>query len=350
MEPLDIDLSEVQTHIKPTGKLRKLFKRASDPDCFIFEIDWSSLESFLVCKRSSMWRLVFSRSTYQTPALTYGSAMHAALEVYYRGLTQGLTHVELLPEMFLAGEHHFMQAPPPTGEWRSYGQFCENLQTYLKEELTKPLYPLKIGDQPMVELPFALPLGEVHLDKTLEFTEALLVENGVEDTQPLYVKKIFIVWTGVIDLVNTHNERTWITDHKTTSVAGDNLFKGYEMSQQFRGYQWAAEKILGEPIQGVVANVLAGRKPTKTGKSFELLRRFYPYPRHRIDEWPDNILALVEDFIHSLQTGKFPEETQWCINKYGVCPYFDVCAEAPENRMLMLGSDRFCDNVWNPLD
>lgn len=351
---LDLDLSEVQTHIKPQGKVRKLLKRsASGPDDYILEIDWSSLESFLVCKRSTLWKLVLSRSTYQTPALTYGSACHAALEVYYRSVAMGLDPADpsLLAEMFHAGERCFMQAPPPTGEWRDYNQFCVNIQKYLKEESTKPLIPKIINGSPAVELPFAVPLAEMlDLHKTFVFPPSVLVEDETNDAGYLFVRHLTVVWTGIIDLVNEQNGQTWITDHKTSSVAGDSLFKGYELSQQFRGYQWAAEKLLGYEIHGVVANVLAGRKPTKTGKSFELLRRFYPYPRHRIDEWPSGVIALIEDFIHALTTGKFPEETQWCVGKYGTCPYFDVCSEPPELRHLMLSSDRYCDNVWQPLD
>lgn len=348
--PFDLDLTDVQVHIKPVGAIRKLLKSMDDgSDDYILEIDWSSLESFLSCKRSTLWKLIYSRSTYQTPALTYGSAIHSALEVYYRHMTLFPGDEPPLDQMFMAGEAHFLQAPPPVGEWRDYNQFTVNIQKYLKEEKLKPLYPLKLSGSPAVELPFAFPLGEITLNTLCPFDKSLVVLDSPDD-KPFHINKVQIVWTGIIDLITSANEQIWITDHKTSSVAGDSLFKGFELSQQFRGYQWATEKLLGRPITGAIANVLAGRKPTKTGVSFELLRRYYPYPRHRIEEWPHNILLLVGDLLHSLTSNSFPEETQWCINKFGMCPFFDVCAEAPEDRMMLLHSDLYCDNVWNPID
>jgi len=76
--------------------------------------------------------------------------------------------------------------------------------------------------------------------------------------------QLHIIWSGVIDLVIAENGRLFIVDHKTTSVEGDTYWKGFQLSQQFMGYVWAAQKIINKTIDGALANVLYGRAPTKT--------------------------------------------------------------------------------------
>jgi hypothetical protein len=42
-------------------------------------------------------------------------------------------------------------------------------------------------------------------------------------------------------------------------------------------------------------------------------------------------------------------KTSHCVNKYGICQYHDVCTLKPENRLKMLATSQYYDNVWNPL-
>lgn len=351
---LDIDVSEVQVRNKPVGKIRKLLKHLQ-ADEYTLELDHSSLSGLLECKRSVLWKLIFSRSNYPSSALTYGSAMHAGLEVLlrHRGLFPDDTTTPY-SSMFAAGEAKFMENPPPVGEYRDYNMFCNFLELYIKREEkdNKLLYPIIYNGIPAVELPFAVPLGEIEINNICPFDRRLIVENSdgrhPNNDESFYISKVHIVWTGIIDLIIEQNGQKWIVDHKTTSVVGESYFKGFELSQQLRGYQWATETLLGEQLHGAMLNVIASRKPSSKEEKF--FRRYYPYPRHRIDEWPESILQLSSDLLHSLTTNSFPEETQWCVGKFGTCPYHDVCSEAPENRLLMLSSDKYCDNVWNPID
>ncbi len=329
-------------HPKPTLPRKKLLKSLGNDD-YLLEIDNTSLESFLACDRASFYRLILGRTSYPTAALTYGQAVHKALEVFY---TTGPD----VSEMFRQGNEILTAHPVSDAEWRNSDALYKTIQAYVKEYQRERFVVLSDDSgQPYVERAFSFHLGELRVDKTLDFTSQDLVIDNL-DSSPLYIRTLQITWTGVIDLLIEQNDEVWITDHKTASMIGDSYFKGFELGQQFVGYVWSASRILNRPISGALLNLIGGRKPTKTGVSLELLRRFYPYSSWLTDEWQDDILALVSDFVHRLTSNFFPKRTLWCVNKWGTCQYISVCSSLPEHRPILLASDQFTDLTWNPLD
>jgi hypothetical protein len=335
--------------------VRKLLRRIPGlTDEYTLELDWSSLECFTVCPRSAMWRLVYSRSTFETPALTFGKAIHGFLEHHYR---HGPPDAQKVYEL---GLPHFTAYPPPDGEWRTLDHYCRVAELYMKEypvESFTPVVKYVEAARPndcelsLVECPFAIPLQVIDVHALSAFTAETILYDHDGDTSLPYIGKIHVVWTGVIDLVaNQSDGSTIIVDHKTSSITGDSYFKGYELSQQFIGYAFAASQLLETPITKALLNVLACRKPTKTGKAVEFQRRLYLYREDQLAEWPLSILAHVEDLLHRLTTGFFPMSTQWCVGKYGTCSYHDVCTVPEEQRMTVLYSNSYADNTWQPLN
>ena len=84
-----------------------------------------------------------------------------------------------------------------------------------------------------------------------------------------------------------------------------------------------------------------GRKPTKTGTSLDFSRRFYEYHEHLIAEWQDDVLSLIEDFVERLKSGYFPKRTLWCTNKFGTCPFMNVCTLPEAHRDMMLHTSAY---------
>lgn len=326
---------------------RKRLLEHLDGDEYVLKIDNSALENFSACDRASFYRLILGRTSAGSSALTYGKAIHAALEVLYR---DGFD----LSRMLSAGAAVFALDPPGEGEWRTYSTFQQAILGYCSrygiDEVSGDVFvPLTdTNNRPCVEAKFEDQLGELTLNCEIPFScEQLVV--GSESQAPLYVSKLHIMWTGMIDLLAQQNERLWVVDHKTTSVEGPSYYDSFNMSQQFIGYIRSARKLTGLDVTGALLNVIIGRKPTKTGTNLDFSRRFYEYPEHLIAEWQDDVLSLIEDFVERLKSGYFPKRTLWCTNKFGTCPFMNVCTLPEAHRDMMLHTSAYSTYTWNPL-
>lgn len=342
-----IDLTEVSVApIANPGITKKLLKHLSGDD-YILEIDNTSLESFISCDRASLYRLVYSRTSHPSAALIYGQAIHSALEYFYK-------HGPDVPMMLKAGERELAKLPDDSAEWRNYSAYERTVLGYVKEYKVERFSPIVIDaatNRKAVELPFSDHIGEMQLDKIVSFDRGTLVAGSDQfESVPLYIRTLHIVWTGVIDVIVEDNVGLWAMDHKTSSVIGPSYFEQFNLAQQFVGYVKSASKIIGSPLKGALLNVIAGRKPTATGKSLEFHRRNYPYAQWLLDEWESDIMTLITDFVDRLSTGHFPKRTLWCTGKFGSCPYLPVCQASPETRSYLLHSDSYANNVWNPLN
>lgn len=170
---------------------------------------------------------------------------------------------------------------------------------------------------------------------------------------------VSLEWTGIIDMLAKINDGYYVIDHKTTSILSQDFFDGFEIAMQPVGYYLACKAAFPDlNIKGFLVNVLACRKPvasvTKSGrpttsKPFEALRRQYNYSDWHAEEFKRDALALIEELFANVQAGFFPRKTQWCIGKYGKCPFFDVCSLPPESRASMLASDIYVNNTWKPI-
>ena len=187
--------------------------------------------------------------------------------------------------------------------------------------------------------------------------------NSAEKEKAVYLNggtiPVHIEWTGIIDMLAEVNGGLYVVDHKTTSIISQDFFDGFEIAMQPTGYFAAMKAAFPDlPIKGFMANVLACRKPvaaiTKSGKPtsskpFEAFRRQYHYSDWHVNEFKQDALALVEELFANVTNKFFPKKTQWCVGKYGKCPYFDVCSLPPESRMDMLMSDQYINNTWKPV-
>lgn len=137
-------------------------------------------------------------------------------------------------------------------------------------------------------------------------------------------------------------------DHKTTSMLGSTFYDDFRMSSQTVGYHWAMRQRHPD-LKGFILNVIAWRKPTKTGTSLEFQRMPFYYDEFRLVEWYTDTVHQINDFLAHLQRNYFPKQTKWCVGKYGKCQYFDVCSAASKDeRDFVLASDMFSNVTWTP--
>lgn len=291
-----------------------------------FFVDNSSIEPITTCPWLAYISIVRRlKRTGESPPLRFGGHIHAALAYRYRRIAQGHKPDDDVISRILT--LRFARTPCENEDWRNVNMAHAVLDAYgihyLEEETNMEVYMHK--GYPLVEKPFSLYIGDV-----LGFK---------------------IVYMGRIDLVYKEGPHTYVIDHKTTSMMGITYWQDTAMSEQQRGYCWAVREVTGLEPLGYVINALACRKPTKTGTSIEFKRQntFTREPAGQLDEWRENMLYQVEEFLWHHKRGIYPRHHKHCITKYGACPLYSVCELPLQSRELALQSSEFAHNDWTPL-
>ena len=361
--------SQASTSPKTDLPIRKMFHWQPDGS-LLFRVDWSSIESLLSCNRSAEYKLVHSRQSGSRAALTFGAAIHSGLEIWYRNkqlIGIETTREDLLSRCYSAIESTFAESPPShfSPDYRTSDYAIQSFHSYITHYKDEILTPFTHQDKPLVEFSFSFPLGksELPIDVFGYWPPFGTLTNDPQKEKEVYLHggtiPVTIEWSGIVDMLAEVNGSLYVVDHKTTSILSQDFFDGFEIAMQPVGYFSAVRAAFPDlPIKGFLANVLACRKPvaavTKRGrpttsKPFEALRRQYNYSDWHVEEFKRDALALIEELFANLTNSYFPRKTTWCVGKYGKCPFFDVCALPPEQRMSMLQSDNYTNNTWRPV-
>lgn len=306
-----------------------------EPGNFRLSFDNSSMEDFITCSRKAQYHSVFRRKPDGAEAaLFYGGVAHEALEIRKQAML--VPNAAWQEQQVRLVIERFNAFPLPVDEWRTPDNLVELLKKY------NDTYPIELEPYKIVpgtiELPFSVPIGTVDLDKELELRPG----------EKVFVKKIYVHWTGRIDAIVELDGSHLVQDHKTASVMGPSFFDDFDLSAQMHGYTWAARQ-LGYPVAGLYLDVLGNRKPTKTGKPHELLRQRFFYNDEHVEEWKQDTFTSLTDFMEHLIRGYFPKGQKWCHGRFGTCPYWDVCKLVPSQRNNAIFGSAFVDDDWSPL-
>jgi hypothetical protein len=301
-----------------------------EPDVYEMEVDNSSKELFETCARAADY-YTRQRRTLRAdrPSLNFGHIIHAAL------VPRKLNEENWQEKQEKIIIDYYNSYSPPINEWRTADRALDAIREYNKS------YP--ITEEPFkviantVELPFRIKLGEADLG-------AMVTTHA----GTFYVKRVVIFWTGKIDGIVDYGVNL-ILDHKTTSIIGSQFYDDFVLSSQMHGYTWAGRH-LGYPVEGLLLDVLALRKPSRTGTPTEFQRQRYFYTEQHLAEWEKDTFTLITDFLEHLCRDYFPKSPKWCFGKYGRCQYWDVCTQIPEQRNAMLLSDLYQPVTWSPLN
>lgn len=307
-------------------------------------IDNSSYERITTCQRSAEYYILNKRElNTDRIALRFGQAVHKILEQRERLRLQGLQSSERVEALITYAEKLFAEFEVSEDDYRNFNTAVNLIREY-ETTYSQEDYQLLIKDgKPLLECPFAIPLGEIKLHGPIP----VRLPNGSVETQSL--DHIKVIWTGRIDAIVESRGQIFVLDHKTTSMMGPTYLKTFSLASQMFGYVWAVQTLLDQPIQGLWLNVLGVRKPTKTGKAFEFLRNRYTYSPQAILEWRLDVIHILRNFLESLQLKYFPKNTHHCVNKYGVCEFWDVCTLPYKERSTLLFTNAYKEVTWSPL-
>ena len=320
-------------------------------------VDNSTLSEISACPRRGMYKFLERRQLQKNrAALFFGGAIHKALEVrdmLQKPLADGETRDAMVTALI-----DYYDGADFGDDFRNLDYAVRTVEKYNEVYRFDPLPPIHLPDGELaVELPFALHVGDIEVDSTL-----LVCDPDVNEGQPFerHVGTLKIIFTGKIDRICKYQGRYFLLDHKTSSMGGPNFFNEFYTALQFRGYKWAVEQLIDQPVDGVIINGIVCRPPTKDGRvNYDMDRHTIHINDELVEEWQNTFLLGVEEWVGYIKNQQnypgaeeqaFPIRTGQCIGKYGTCEYFDVCSLPMSQRQTMLDCALFEDHSWSPLE
>jgi hypothetical protein len=284
-------------------------------------INFSSLDLLQTCKRRAYYvlkrRLV---STNESAPLIFGTAIHAALEVWYcaprvERRKHATAQCDDSQALMLAGqppEPHgacvrcasvfaFLEAARPlaaldSSDKRSCANGVVVLNHYFDHYASDPFVVLSDAHGPFCERDFELPV--------------------LEDAHKR------ITFFGRIDTI-LRNEETGVilvTDHKTTASLGSDFYNRVRPNFQYAGYVLAAQRAFGLQTDMFLSN---GIQVAKTVRG--LARQVTQITSEDHAELLHAIDYAVDDYLRCERTDIWPQSTPNACTQWGGCAYRAIC-------------------------
>jgi hypothetical protein len=290
--------------------------------------DSTSLGALKTCPRYYQYNILFGyQGKSENIHFIFGIGVHSALESYDRSRAQGATHQEALHEtirFIIQYSWNFERNRPWISEdsYKNRETLIRAVVWYLDHFENDELETLILEDgKPAVELSFRFETGLHAPDET----EYLLC--------------------GHLDVVKVWNDRLWILDRKTTRSALDKdsrFFSRYSPDNQMTIYYIAGNLIFENKIRGIIIDAI------QTGASFTRFQRGQIYrSQSQLAEWLEDFSFWLKQAEEFARTGYYPMNDKSC-DKYGGCPYREVCSASPDARPDLLNG-LFTQRTWDPL-
>lgn len=189
-----------------------------------------------------------------------------------------------------------------------------------------------------------------HIFEDFEVVAVEMPFEGMEIVNPATgAKSRTFSLSGKVDVVVRRNKRLWVMEHKTASVVDDSYVQRLPMDFQIITYRRAVEKLLGEPVEGVLYNVLLKNKLSlRAGETEEeyLAREAARSPRQRKEGETDEKYAARIAKLEPLKRD-WPETMEQLAARMAE---FHAKPEAFFRTELVIGFDRdrqFQQQLWN---
>lgn len=260
-------------------------KRMLEQKDGVFYINSSSVEIISTCKRKAYYSLERKlRKEEESEALTFGTAIHKAMEVFYRDRDRKLDDVLTA---FL--EASTALASVPSGEKRSVDNGLKILRRYFEVYQNDPWVAYVDENGPFIERSFEVPFMNHFIHGTVDAV-----------------------------LKNTDTGELVVCDHKTATSLSD-LANRVKPNLQFSIYLWALQR-MDIPVKRAMIN---GIQVAKT--KIDLVRIFTERDYNDFKEMFESVISAVEDYSNASTKESWPMSTASC-SHYGGCQYLDICS------------------------
>lgn len=301
----------------------------------LVEINNSSLSLILACGRKSFYALergLVSESS--SPALVFGSAIHAALEVFYSEPKEN----RALPPLFnqtmddMASGKIDAFSPDLTHYlYKATQKFIEKaeplsmLEPTNKRSISNGIWLLSNYFQVHINDQY-----EVYCDEQGPMTERL-VETIIHEDQNLVIKLF-----GTIDVVLKDSMTLQVLpgDHKTASQLGNDFYNRLKPNHQYTGYITLCREALGMDVNFFLVNALQVKEKPKTsrGTGPNFARQITTRDDQDMAEFKQTLVWAVKTYLSWRETSFWPMGQVGECSSYGGCQYLDICAAPNELR------------------
>lgn len=336
MNSVTPDLSQVAPTITPSYKEMLTITEADGQT--VVRINSSSINILQNCPRKSQYELLEGwKSKSQSPALTFGSALHAALEVFYdaprvdRQLPPNwqknidmMAFGQQLPEekdfLIYTATRKFIEAAEPLAalpdtDMRSIQNGVWILSNYFTTYTNDPYIVWKDSQ------------GASVIERRLE--------APIFDTPTL---KIILFGTVDVVLQNEHTGEILPTDHKTSSWVGKDFYNRIKPNAQYTCYVYLGQQCLGLTTDKFMVNCLGVKKrpTTARGTGPQFPRQVTNRTPEDIEEFIQTTITYVKQYLANREAGYFPMGSVDSCANYGQCKYLEVCSSPQNLRQTIL--------------
>lgn len=259
-------------------------------------------------------------------ALTFGKAIHKALEHWY-------TLPQAMRKLSKAEAEAADGLPIGVGNSCALGSiaaFCE---------AAAPLRALDADNKRSLEngVKILKAYFTKYLDDGLEIVSdqhGPMVERRVsfiiyED------ESVVIEYFGTIDMVvkNLYSGHIMVADHKTTSALGAQFYNRIKPNHQYSGYLKGARESLGIDTWLFMVN---GIQVAKTKSEFA--RQITERTEEDFNELRNAVVQAVKHFLDCYNSGVYPQYSPNPCTNYGSCTFLDVCSAPASLRENIIAS------------
>lgn len=305
---------------KPAGPPKRMLELTKNGEHWHAKINYSSLDIIQTCMRKAQYMLHEKlKADSESPALTFGSAVHKALECYYQLPVDNRAfkpawsaecerlafghECDVEPDTALAAIKCFTDAARPLAslgesDKRSIGNGIRILRAYFAQYANDRLVVHRdAAGAPLIERSFEFRMCESEL--------------------------LTIDYHGTVDIVlqNVDTQQIMVADHKTTSSLGREFINRARPNHQFTGYILGARRALGIDTRLFMIN---GIQVAKT--KCEFMRVVTERDEHDYQELEHSVISAVGDYIASTKHDIWPMSAPNPCSMWGGCQFIDVCS------------------------
>ena len=302
-----------------------------------FALDSTSIGYFKRCPRLYYYTMIEGwRAKEESVHLKFGSLFHEALHNYDLVRLEGENHEDGVHQVVkwlcdFAGDYPDVSEAKPSMRVKSFTSLLRTVVWYLDR------YPKEKDPAKTMILANGKPACELSFKFEVDWGPQTGGYEASKDYQPYLL-------CGHLDRVVEFNNNLFDMDHKTSTRAPTAYyFDQFQPDNQMSLYAIAGQVVIGSPIKGVIIDVAYVSE-----KGSEFTRGFTYRTSDQNEEWLFDLRSWTTAMEACATQNVWPMNDTSC-DKYGGCPFRQVCSKSPSVREKFLNADFVRGEPWNPL-
>lgn len=299
-------------------------------------LDATVFSSIQACARFTDFRYNnnFQSIKGKSNSLEVGSIVHKVLEVYYKERIKGFKREQALSSAFLLGQLYIDGCPECAGQTDLSKRYpCG----HTADEYPGLRQTPEDSEGHYIGWKWALKTCEQYFEYYKnDFWIPLEVE--VVRGEILYEDdEIRVLWKAKLDWIVDTNQGIFSVDHKTSKQRRQKIL----LNNQFIGQCLIME------TRNVFINNIGFQTTLKPEEKFT--RELMSYSGDALLEWQSEILPYYAyKLIEYSESNHWPPNYTHCENKYGNCPFIEVCTSNKNMREDVIRAHFVRGPAWNP--